>query len=78
MDRQKDTISQVNCAIENLVLKINQEEQRDFEKIIEAIAQLGRWCRNNTAFKATVVQYFVEHPEAIGALVTMVKDICTG
>ena len=69
---------QVNCAIKDLVLQIHQKEQRDFEKIIEAIAQLGRWCRDDVTSKATVVQCFVERHEAIHSLVTMVEDICTG
>lgn len=82
MDRQKVTVSQINDAIDDLMLKISQEKQRNFKEIIEIIVQLGRWCRDDGAqdgaSKPVVIQCFAKRPEAIIALVTMINDICTG
>ena len=75
MDQQK---VRINCAIEDLLLKINQKEQRDFKGIVEVIVQLARWCRGDAATKPIVIQCFVQRLEAIIALVTMIDDICTG
>ena len=79
MDRQKVTIAQINGTIEDLMLKISQEQQRNFKEIIEIIAQLGRWCRDDgTGDEAPIIQCFEKRPEAIIVLVTMIDDICTG
>ena len=85
MDKQKVTTSQINGVIEDLILKISQEQQRNFKEITEIIAQLGRWCRTGRddgtrdgVSKPVVIQCFVKRPEATVALVTMIGDICTG
>lgn len=77
MDQRTSFITQVNCAIEDLILKMNRKE-RDFKEIIHAASQFEKWLKNDKASNPIVIQCFAANPVVINALVTMIDDICTG
>ena len=77
--KEKVIIAQVTSAIEDLMVKVNPKEQRNFKEITLAISRFAKWLRqDHTIAKPIVAQCFVAHPEVVTALVAMLDDICTG